>query len=29
VTGNVLGFEEEFAYAKDFFGSVSGSNRVC
>jgi opacity protein-like surface antigen len=24
VTGNVFGFEEEFAYAKDFFGSVAG-----
>lgn len=24
VTGNVLGFEEEFAYAKDFFGSAPG-----
>ena len=29
VMGSVFGFEEEFAYAKDFFGSVSGSNRVC
>ena len=24
VMGNVLGFEEEFAYAKDFFGSAPG-----
>jgi opacity protein-like surface antigen len=26
VMGNVLGFEEEFAYAKDFFGSALGLN---
>jgi len=24
VTGNVVGFEEEFAYAKDFFGTAPG-----
>jgi opacity protein-like surface antigen len=24
IAGNILGFEEEFAYAKDFFGSAPG-----
>ena len=29
VTGDVFGFEEEFAYAKDFFGTAPDSRRAC